>query len=82
MAKKESFFKKRSRDSQMLAVSGPRNCTILAISDPSRNHQNGSVSGAINRQELAISAAINSHKGSYLFVGHKLPKWSSLFSEI
>ena len=52
----------------MSALSGPINCTILAIYGPSRNHQNGAVSGAINCQEMAISGAINRQKGPNLFL--------------
>ena len=52
----------------MSALSGPINCTILVISGPSRNHQNGAVSGAINCKELAISGAMNSQQDPYLFL--------------
>jgi hypothetical protein len=80
--KNNVYFKKRSRNSHMLAVSDPRNCTILAISGPevgTRNHQNRALSGAINCQEMAISGAINCQKVLIYFWRHKLPKWSSFW---
>ena len=71
MEKKNRYFKKRSRNSHMPAVSGPRNCTILAISGP-----------RIRNQKSPKWYSFWGHKlpGNGYFWSHKLPKWFSFVS--